>query len=134
MKSTTLVLCCAAVAALGVACTQSFPTNTARPTVAASPVVVATATPDELAAARGLYSKNCESCHGEKGEGGLVKVEDKRLKVPSFKMGHALKHTDEEFIKQITKGGDGMPAFKDKLKPEQMQELVNFVRKEFQGK
>jgi mono/diheme cytochrome c family protein len=45
-----------------------------------------------------------------------------------------LKHPDDDFIKQITKGGDGMPAFKDKLTPEQMNGLVKFIRHDFQGK
>jgi mono/diheme cytochrome c family protein len=136
MKPISLVLCCTVIATSSIACSQTAPTNSPMPTAAASPASVAPAkaTPDELAAARGIFAKNCESCHGDKGEGGLVKVEDKKLKVPSFKAGHALKHSDEEFVKQITKGGDGMPAFKDKLKPEEMQELVNFIRKEFQGK
>jgi mono/diheme cytochrome c family protein len=69
-----------------------------------------------------------------KGEGGLVKVDNKRLKVPSFKAEHAMKHADEDFTKQITKGGDGMPSFKDKLNPAEMQGLVKFIRTEFQGK
>ncbi|HKZ80649.1 MAG TPA: cytochrome c [Pyrinomonadaceae bacterium] len=93
-----------------------------------------TPTPDELAAARGNFKKNCEPCHGEAGEGGLVKIDDKRLKVPSFKSEHALKHTDEQFVKQITNGGDGMPKFKDKLSPTEMNDLVRFIRHQFQGK
>src|ERR1700687_906791 len=50
----------------------------------------ATATPDEFAAARATYDKNCKSCHGEKGQGGPVKLEDgTRLKVPNLCEGHA---------------------------------------------
>ena len=45
-----------------------------------------------------------------------------------------LKHADEEFVEQITEGDEGMPAFKDKLSPEEMNDLVRFIRKEFQGK
>jgi mono/diheme cytochrome c family protein len=93
-----------------------------------------TPTPDELAAARANFKKNCEPCHGETGEGGLVKIDDKRLKVPSFKAEHALKHTDEQFVKQITNGGDGMPKFKDKLTPAEINDLVRFIRHQFQGK
>jgi mono/diheme cytochrome c family protein len=32
------------------------------------------------------------------------------------------------------KGGDGMPEFKDKLSPDEINLLVRFVRHEFQGK
>jgi mono/diheme cytochrome c family protein len=56
------------------------------------------------------------------------------LKVPSLTEGHALKHDDADYAEQITKGGDGMPAFKDKLSPEEITTMVRFVRHEYQGK
>ena len=37
-------------------------------------------------------------------------------------------------MSQITEGDDEMPAFKDKLTPQQINEVVRFIRKEFQGK
>jgi mono/diheme cytochrome c family protein len=135
MKSIRLTLLCALVALLTFACTEATPpTNlTTTPTAAVSPAAAATATPDEFAAARANYKKNCESCHGEKAEGGIVKVDNKKLKVPSLKTGHAIHHPDADLAKKITAGGDGMPAFKDKLKQEEIQELVRLIRKEFQG-
>src|SRR2546430_4239167 len=94
----------------------------------------ASSTPDQFANARGYYAKDCQNCHGANGEGGPVKLEDgTRLKVPSLRVGHALRHPDSDFLKQITKGGDGMPAFKDKLKPEEIDDLVRFIRHEFQA-
>ena len=54
--------------------------------------------------------------------------------MPSFKAPHALKDSDEDFIKQINNGGDGMPVFKDKLRPEEITDLVKLIRKQFQGK
>jgi mono/diheme cytochrome c family protein len=103
-------------------------------TPAAVPAAKATATPDEFASARITFAKHCEECHKVDGTGGLVKVDEKNLKVPSFTQGHALKHTDEDFVEQIQKGGDGMPAFKEKLSTEDINALVRFVRHEFQGK
>jgi mono/diheme cytochrome c family protein len=95
----------------------------------------ASSTPDQFANARVYYVKGCQTCHGANGEGGPVKLEDgTRLKVPSLREGHALRHSDEEFTKQITKGGDGMPAFEKKLTPTQMNELIRFIRHEYQGK
>jgi mono/diheme cytochrome c family protein len=101
---------------------------------AGAPAPKATATPDEFAIARAAFGKHCVECHGAQGEGGVKTVDQAKLKVPSLSEGHALKHTDEDFVEQIEKGGDGMPAFKDKLSTEDIHALVRFVRHEFQGK
>ena len=94
----------------------------------------AQSTPDQFAATRAVFEKNCKRCHGETGSGGPVKLEDgTRLKVPSLREGHALRHPDSDFVKQITKGGDGMPAFGDKLKADDIDGLIRFIRHEFQG-
>ena len=135
MKWITLVLC-AAVAMIVVACGDATrTTNSPAPSAAQSPAATtATATPDEFAAARANFAKNCVGCHGETGDGGTKKVEGKTLKVPSFKAPHSLKDSDKEFMEQIHEGGEGMPAFKDKLSEAEMTDLVKFIRKEFQGK
>ena len=92
------------------------------------------ATPDAFAAVRGVFAKDCQSCHGVDGKGGPVKLDDgTRLRVPSLREGHALRHPNSEFAKQIMQGGDGMPAFKDKLNQQQVDELISFIRSEFQG-
>jgi mono/diheme cytochrome c family protein len=91
-------------------------------------------TPDQFAAVKTIYEKDCKECHGQNGAGGPVKLTDgTKLKVPSLREGHALRHTDAEFVKQITKGGDGMPAFADKLKTEEVNDLIKFIRREFQA-
>jgi mono/diheme cytochrome c family protein len=140
MKLFKLFIVAAAVALFVVACgdstssNQTANTGSTQPSPAASPKATPSATPaDELASARKDFSQVCAACHQEKGEGGTVKIENKPLKVPSLKEGHALKHTDEEFAKQISKGGDGMPPFKDKLTPEQINNLVRFIRRDIQG-
>ena len=90
--------------------------------------------PDEFAAPRAAYEKECKGCHGDTGSGGPVTLKDgTKLKVPSLREGHALRHPDSDFVKQITKGGDGMPAFGEKLKSDQINDLVKFIRHEFEG-
>jgi len=74
----------------------------------------ATATPDEFAVARANYAKHCSACPGDEGKGGLVKVDNVKLKVPSLREGHALHHPDEKFVKQITNGGRRHAEVKDK--------------------
>ena len=110
------------------ACSKQPGTNTSSK---ASP---AAATPDEFAVARGTFAKSCQSCHGVDGKGGPVKLDDgTKLRVPSLREGHAQKHPDSDYVKQIREGGDGMPAFKDKLNQQQIDEMIRFIRSEFQG-
>ena len=136
MKLISLALTCVAIALAASACTETAtPTNTNTSRAAASPAApVATATPDPLATARANFAKNCEGCHGPTGEGGLAKVDNKQIKVPSLKAEHAIKHTDEEITKLITNGEEAMPAFKDKMTAAEITDMVKFVRSEFQGK
>lgn len=137
MKLISLALTCIALALLATACTETTtPTNTSTPTTAASPAApAAPAAPgDEFAAARANFEKNCQGCHGPTGEGGLVKVNEKQIKVPSLKADHAVKHPDDELISKVTNGEEAMPAFKEKLSAAEITELVRFVRKEFQGR
>jgi mono/diheme cytochrome c family protein len=142
MKHLKLALLSSAFALLALACTgDNTTTNTgdiSRANTASSPVASASPTPsptpDEFAAARTAYNAACIRCHKDNGEGGQVELDEKtKLKVPSFKEGHGLTHTDQQFARQIANGGDGMPAFKNRLSPEQIDELVRFIRREFQA-
>ena len=136
MKLVSLVLMCAAIALIGLACTETAtPTNLSSATRTSSPAAPSpAASVDEFAKARENFQKNCESCHGPNGEGGPVKTPTKQIKVPSLKSDHAIKHTDDQLTKIITSGEEEMPSFKDKLKPEEITEMVRFVRHHFQGK
>ena len=117
MKLIALALTCVAIALVATACTETVtPTNT--PTATASPAAPAPTTPtDPLATARANYAKHCEACHGPEGVGGLVKVEDKQIKVASLKSPSAVRHTDDQLAKMVSEGEEAMPAFKDKLTP-----------------
>lgn len=118
------------VCALATCACSSRPATTNTETKA-SPA--ATATPDAFAEVRGIYAKDCQNCHGVDGVGGPVKLEDgKTLRVPSFRTGHALRHTDSDFRRQIIEGGDGMPSFKVQLSGQQIDELIRMIRQEFQ--
>jgi len=141
MKHLKLVLLISAVTAFAIACAstnntpQTGNTNAVNTTTSNPNATPATATPaDELAAARATYNAACIRCHKENGEGGVTDMGDGgTLKVPSFKSGHGLNHTDAQFARQIAKGGDGMPAFEKRLTPEQIGGLVRFIRQEFQA-
>lgn len=102
---------------------------------AATPAPTAAAS-DDLASARAAYKATCVNCHKENGEGGVAELDEGvRLKVPSFKTEHSIQHTDQQFARKIANGDkdEGMPAFKDRLTPEQINALVRFIRAEFQS-
>ncbi|HMF58171.1 MAG TPA: cytochrome c [Pyrinomonadaceae bacterium] len=134
MKLFKLAIIAAALSLFFMACADSTNTNQTANTARPTPAPSASPSPtDEFAHARANWAQHCEQCHGANADGGTVKIQDLTLKVPSLKVGHALKHTDEQFARQITKGGDGMPAFAEKLKADEINELVRFIRHEFQS-
>lgn len=131
MKTFALVLLALAIGTFTLSCSQpTQPANTNGSTTQASPI----ASVDEFAATKKSYAKTCAECHGAGGEGGTVQIDNEKLKVPSLREGHALAHSDQQLVKQILEGGEGMPAFKDKVSTAEAAELVRFVRKEFQRK
>ena len=135
MKIILVVLSCVAFALVVIACTETATptqTSTTTPSTAASPA--AAPSTDEFAHAREMYSKNCEACHGPKAEGGLAKVDNKQIKVPSLKAEHAMKHTDEQLTKMITNGEEAMPSFKNKLTADEINLMVRYIRKVVQAK
>jgi mono/diheme cytochrome c family protein len=142
MNRIKLALSLAAAALFVVACNSNTATNTnigssgnrtvTANTANANAAPAANANNDALAAARTTYNNACAKCHQPNGEGGTVNIDGEKLRVPGFKGGHALKHSDADYAKKITEGGDGMPKFKDKLTPEQINGLVRFIRAEFQ--
>jgi len=132
MKLRTSVFVISCVSTLSFAC--SSPNRTPNTNSTSAPPSSAAATPDPFAEARTLFAKDCQTCHQPDGKGGPVKLEDgTRLKVPSLREGHALRHPDSEFRKQIIEGGDGMPSFKVKMSSRQVDEMIRFIRQEFQG-
>ena len=133
MRNTRLVLFVVVLIAFGFACNSPATNGPAQsPPTTASPQKDAPA--DEFAATRAIFNENCAKCHGEKGAGGRVQVEGREIKVPNLTGEHARKPADERLAAKISEGDDEMPAFKDKLTPEQIQHLVRFIRREFQGR
>jgi cytochrome c551 len=66
-----------------------------------------------------LYKQNCLSCHGAGLEGKIGP------KTNLQQIGGRL--IKEQIAKQITSGGNGMPAFGTKLKPEETQALADWL-------
>lgn len=91
-----------------------------------SPATVLAAAPNTGAQTRALFKQHCVTCHGVDGKadtpvGKAVKASD--LLSPQVQ-----KKTDAELTEVIENGKQKMPTFKAKLKPQQVKELVEYIR------
>lgn len=72
-----------------------------------------------------LFKSNCSMCHGPDGKGYPA------IHTPDFTSSKwQTRTTDKEIVNTITNGkkGTAMPAFGNKLKPEEIQELLHYIR------
>ncbi len=86
-----------------------------------TPTPAAPAGDATLEAGRGIYIRNCMSCHGAAGGGGRGPRLDEGRTVEDFpEVG--------DQIQWVTEGNKGMPAFDDRLSAEEIEDVVHFVR------
>jgi mono/diheme cytochrome c family protein len=84
-------------------------------------------TPESLASGKKIYSYDCASCHGVTGDGKTDVAKD--LKMPDLTDPARLKdRTDGELFYILKTGHGDMPPEGDRVKPEQLWDLVNYVR------
>ncbi|MBH8566900.1 c-type cytochrome [Nostoc sp. CENA67] len=69
-----------------------------------------------------IFSANCASCHA--GGKNLVKAEKSLKKDALEKYGL---YSAEAIITQVTNGKNAMPAFKGRLKPNQIEDVAAYV-------
>ncbi len=84
-------------------------------------------TPESLASGKKIFAMDCALCHGMDGRG---KTEvSKQSKVPDLTTSATLKgRTDGELSYRIKNGHGDMPGEGDRVKPEQLWDVVNYVR------
>ena len=84
-------------------------------------------TPESLASGKKVFAMDCALCHGADGRG---KTEvSKQSKIPDLTSAATLKsRTDGELFYRIKTGHGEMPGEGDRVKPEQMWDVVNYVR------
>lgn len=73
-----------------------------------------------------VFKEMCSVCHGVDGKGDTQM--GKTLKVPVLSSPAVQKQTDAELTKTITTGKNKMPAIGNGLKPEEVKNLVVFIR------
>jgi cytochrome c6 len=73
-----------------------------------------------------IYKTNCVLCHAPDGSGSSPS--GKALKAQDLRSELIQKKTDDELATAITTGKGKMPAFGKKLKPDQIAQLVAYIR------
>jgi mono/diheme cytochrome c family protein len=82
-----------------------------------------------LAAGKKQYGYDCAMCHGKDGDGKGDLAADMKLKLLDYSDSSALKGmTDGELFYIIKNGKGDMPSEGDRAKPEEIWNLVNYVR------
>ena len=87
------------------------------------------ATPDSLAAGKKTYSLDCAMCHGSGGAGDGDLASQMGLNLKDLREVGTLKEkSDKELYEMIDKGKGKMLGEEGRLKPEQVWNVVNYVR------
>jgi mono/diheme cytochrome c family protein len=73
-----------------------------------------------------VYKTNCVLCHAADGSGSSPA--GKAMKAKDLRSQEVQEKTDVELAEFITQGKDKMPAFGKKLKPDDIQHLVAYIR------
>jgi mono/diheme cytochrome c family protein len=73
-----------------------------------------------------IYKTNCVVCHAPDGSGSSPS--GKALKAEDLRSDVVQKKSDAELTAAITNGKGKMPAFGKKLKPDQIAQLVAYIR------
>jgi cytochrome c6 len=71
--------------------------------------------------------KMCHTCHGADGSGSTPT--GKALQARDLRSEEVQKQTDAELADVITNGKGKMPAYKSSIDPEQIKELVSYIRR-----
>ena len=73
-----------------------------------------------------LYKSKCAMCHGADGKGDTPA--GKKMGAHDFASPEIQKQTDAQLSEIIAKGKNKMPGYEKNLKPEQIKDLVGYIR------
>jgi mono/diheme cytochrome c family protein len=83
-----------------------------------------------IAEGKRLYgATDCAMCHGKEGDGKGVLAKDVNMNLHDWRRAASLeKFTDGELSYLVVKGKGRMPAYENRETPEQIWEIVNYIR------
>jgi mono/diheme cytochrome c family protein len=127
--TTAFSLFCMTAIYAGQAKAAAAPVAQMKPAAAA----VAKASPESIANGGTLFKRKCQVCHGATGVGDGPAAKTLKGKLPDLTDKAAMtKMTDAQFHDLIVAGKKGeignMPAFEKNTTPEEIQDIMNFVR------
>jgi mono/diheme cytochrome c family protein len=84
----------------------------------------------EVASEKELYAANCMICHRDTGKGGKITMAGKTIRPDDLTSAKMKQHTDDKLFSHISDGieDEGMPAFKEKLTPDEIKAIVKYLR------
>jgi|SRR6187200_1306620 high-affinity iron transporter len=99
----------------------------------AKPAAAAAASPESITNGAALYKRQCVMCHGATGQGDGPAAKNLKGKLPILSDKAVMsKLTDAQITEAITNGKKteigNMPALGKRLKPEEITDVVNYVR------
>lgn len=87
------------------------------------------ATPESISEGKKMYGYDCAMCHGQKGDGKGDLAADMKTPMLDFRDPKGIQtQTDGELFYVIKNGKGEMPAEGTRAKPEQVWDMVNYVR------
>ncbi len=118
---------------LSLFCMTAVYAGQAKPAAGQKPAATAAASPESITNGAALYKRHCVMCHGAAGLGDGPAAKSLKGKLPSLADKAVMaKHTDAHIHEAITTGKKteigNMPALGKKLKPEEITDIVNYVR------
>lgn len=81
-----------------------------------------------IAIGKGVYKRECLSCHGATGRGDGPAAKDLERSVGDLSNPEVLQQTDGALFWKITEGNKPMPSFKKLLTDEERWHVVNYLR------
>ena len=101
-------------------------------------LVLPTAFPNSLDSETGrdIFFKHCKACHGDKGDGKTFAANVLSPPPKNFTSKKSKQElTEQRMLESITEGrkGTAMMPWKSRLSQQEIQEVVNYIRKELMG-
>ena len=84
---------------------------------------------ENISKGEAIYKKHCEMCHGATGQGDGPAGKRMNPKPSNFQDKEKMAAgSDEDLLKQITKGKSPMPPFERKLKEDERWMVLHYIR------